>query len=77
VCGSRNWSAPARSRHEWIADGLRPTSHPPGDRKRAIAILCDALEEAGEYSMKGVQADALALKLDLEAPAPASPLGEP
>ena len=42
-----------------------------------MAILGDALEEAGEYSMKGVQADALALKLDLEAPAPASPLGEP
>jgi len=27
--------------------------------------------------MKGVQADALALKLDLEASAPASPLGGP
>jgi hypothetical protein len=54
-----------------------PTSHPPGDRERAIAILGDAPEEAGEYSMKGVQADALALKLDLEASAPASPLGGP
>src|SRR5262249_48532239 len=50
-------------------------SHPPGDRERAIAILGDALEEAGEYSMKGVQVDALALKLDLEASAPATPLG--
>src|SRR5262245_46527659 len=57
--------------------GLRPTSHPPGDRERAIAILGDSLEEAREYSMKVVQADALALKLDLEASAPASPLGGP
>src|SRR5262249_51105711 len=54
--------------------GLRPPRHPPGDRERAITILGDALEEAGEYSMKGVQADALALKLDLEASAPATPL---
>src|SRR5207248_4790495 len=61
----------ARTRYDY-ARMLR-LRNAPGDRERAIALCADSIAEAEEYGLRKVVTDAVALKLELEGVAQASP----